>query len=84
MRNKYHIVIEKNEDENFKSILETLKITAELRTDSVSFDANHIDYVIFLSKYELLYMRLTCKTGHLFNLDEQCTDYFSEDELTVS
>ena len=66
MKSKYSIVIEKEEKEHFKEVLNTINVTGKLKSSNAETVVYHVD----LSKYEFLSLRLLCKVGKIKALTE--------------
>lgn len=77
MRSTYRITADSTEEDSFDRALAVLCREAtsicyrSVETGNVEYE---IDYTVDLSKYELLYLRLTCKSNKVVNLsDKQST-----------
>ena len=73
MRSTYCITADSSEEDNFELALAVLcrKATSCQYRPADADNANYeIDYTVDLSKYELLYLRLTCKSNKIVNLSE--------------
>ncbi len=67
MRKVYKICVEDPEKENVENAFKHLGVTEDTRL--LHGDAgDRVEYVVSLSKYELLYLRLSCKSGTLKNI----------------
>lgn len=64
MKRKYHFKFNKTEGKNFEQVIKGLglkvdtKIKHRLNMQTIGYD-----YMVALSKYELLYVGLSCKSG---------------------
>lgn len=71
MRNRYHIVIEEENSEEFVECMNHLGCSYEyvyrLNHNNKSIKRH---YIAAMSKYELLYLRLTCSTGKIVDIEE--------------
>lgn len=66
MKKKYHIRIDKKDESTFHEVTEHIGVEPALRGIYIAEDGDfqcEQDYTILLSKYELLALRLMCKTG---------------------
>ena len=72
MRTKYRITIDEDERGNFDRVLSVFdrKTTTEtaIGSDRAGVVRYEIEYTVDLSKYELLYLRLSCKINNVINL----------------
>jgi len=70
MREEYHIKIDREEQENIQRVLQYLGIEPNFVSSMYTSKGTTLDYIVELSKYELLYLRLVCKTGAIVNISE--------------
>lgn len=64
MKRNYHIKLPKEERGTLESVFRQLGVSPDFVS---TMDANpefSVHYIVELSKYELLYIRLACKTGY--------------------
>jgi len=66
MKSEYSIVIEIKERSHFKDVL----TRTNAKWQVLGGDSREITYVVSLSKYELLYLRLACKVGKIKAINE--------------
>lgn len=80
MKKHYHIIITADEKDNIVNAFATLGIEPQHTVINTNeFNIKRYEYIIWLSKYELLYVRLACKTGRVIEIggkkqDEAETD----------
>jgi len=71
MRNTYHLTILKEDDNNFQRVVKDRKFKIEQR---ITINGNtikpEVQYMIKLSKYEFLYIRLSVRILNAVNVDE--------------
>lgn len=65
MRETYHIIIEKDEQSYLDKVFAHLEVEPEMRITMNSNEENTIHYIVDLSKYELLLVRLSARTGKI-------------------
>lgn len=69
MKDRYHVKIDGEHIDQFKNAISTMKLEYEFGT---SLNENNrvieADFIVELSKYELLYLRLACQSGKIINL----------------
>ncbi len=70
MREEYHIKIEVSEKEQLDRTLKYLGIEPNFVAALNTGKGMTLDYMVSLSKYELLYLRLSCVTGKIVNVAE--------------
>lgn len=72
MRERYHIKIAGEHVAEFERIITQLgvvsKFTCGVRENNQILEN---DYIVELSKYELLYIRLACQSGQIINLKSE-------------
>jgi len=71
MRKKYNIIVNTREEPNVERTLNTLNRNYERAT--VTGNNEKISYTVNLSKYELLFLRLNCKSGKVLRIDNELT-----------
>ena len=71
MRKKYNIVVNTREEPNVERTLNTLNRNYERAI--VTGNNEKISYTVNLSKYELLFLRLNCKSGKVLRIDNELT-----------
>lgn len=74
MKKKFHIIISKEDEQEFQKVLELLNISHTMKmyyVDSMISANDEVIYKINLSKYELLFIRLSIKTKQLKELSEE-------------
>lgn len=70
MRKTYHLCVSYNEGTNVEHALRLLGVKEYTKTNrnTVNHGDLGFDYIVNLSKYELLYLRLRCSTGKMKNI----------------
>jgi hypothetical protein len=81
MRSTYHIKIDKKDHEDLKSVFGRLGMAAEPAVTTNDEHGGHYDYLVELSKYELLFLRLACKTGEIIRVHREHQQEMSSDIL---
>ena len=69
MKNKYQIEVSESDQNALDIALNWLKVKAVI-THRVDATGSFSDYEIDLSKYELLYLRLTCKWDRMIKVQD--------------
>ena len=70
MRKPYHLKLQRTEQQKFRSACETLGIEIGSYISTNTLHSSYDDYFVSLSKYELLYIRLTCQIISIVNTDD--------------
>lgn len=66
MKKTYHIYVEYNESDNVDYALRHLNVTpTSIKKMPDDKGSGRADYIVSLSKYELLYLRLACSSGKM-------------------
>lgn len=66
MKSTYHIIIDKEDKDKLEDILTSFGTDISAKVVTTLEDNNTvIDYIVTLSKYELLYIRLACNSGKI-------------------
>lgn len=73
MKKKYHIVIEDTFKEELCSALTLLGVKKEKINSRGEYDKDgrltmYLEYLVDLTKYELLFLRLACKSGEFMKV----------------
>ena len=72
LRPTYHIIVKALDDAKFQLALMTLGVTYGVRVtnNGMTIEDSFVQYMVELSKYELLYVNLASKIQHTINVDE--------------
>jgi hypothetical protein len=68
MRTTYHIVINREEEAQLERILKHFGTEPSFKASMNTSDSQTFEYLVDLSKYELLYLRLSC-SGKIIEVD---------------
>ena len=70
MRKSYHFTIPGHERKNFKQVLKRLGLKEDTVVSTVDkHNVRQHDFVVAVSKYELLYIRLACEHGSYVDIE---------------
>ena len=72
MKLTYHLKIKKNDESSFLEALKAVNTSFEhkITNNGASNEDSYLDYIVQLSKYELLYVRLAAPVIDTINIDE--------------
>lgn len=70
MREEYHIKVDRTEKEHIERAFKYLGVEPNTVISLNTISGSALEYMVELSKYELLYVRLVCKTGAVVNITE--------------
>lgn len=72
MKGRYHIKVSGDDKTQFEKILRTISISDTAVVSSTMPDGDKVfDYILDLSKYELLYLRLAAKSGEVVDITDK-------------
>lgn len=70
MKTTYHFIIDKDEVENFERIIKHLGASINAKISMNTDTKNTVEYLVHLSKYEFLLVRLSCKLEKIVEVPE--------------
>lgn len=71
MKRKYHFKFDKTEGKNFERVIKGLRLKIDTKVKHrIDMETVGYDYIVSLSKYELLFVGLSCRAGEYVDITE--------------